>query len=351
MVLFKSYIKIADNTYQEHFGLDFEQFEAGQKFQHRPGITISQQDNADEALDTINNAQLHYDAFYASQTEWKKCLGVSTMTLQKIIGMASKTFARKYRITEFEDIAMTKPVFGGDTLYSESEITAVEDYDTKSGLVSVTTQGLNQNGDVVAIIKYKVIIYKQGEHPVEVKGNLERGGVENKKFCSHKEVQTGVYREIIGIYFEDLEPGEVYIHRPGKTFAPEENMTHVLRSIELSPQYSNWHYAEEFFDGKPMVAEPYLVGVLTALTTRTFDRVVANLGWNNIKLHQPVFTGDTLYATSTILDKRESKSRPEQGIMHVETSGFNQKNELVCSYERFFLIYKQGLGPYKAAGY
>lgn len=351
MVDFRSYVKIGTNTYQEHFGLDFEQFEVGQKFQHRPGLTISQQDNCEEALDTINNAQLHYDALYASKTEWKQCLGVSTMTLQKVIGMTSKTFARKKRIPVFEDIAMTHPVFGGDTLYAESEITGKEDHDNETGKINVTTKGINQNGETVAQIKYQLILYKTGKHPIEIKEKLNRTGVEHDKFSSHQEIAPGVFREKTGIYFEDLEPNETYIHRPGKTFTTTESAIHALRSIELSPQYSNCHYTDEYLEGKLLVTEPFLLGTITALTTRTFDRVVANLGWNNIQILEEVFAGDTIYATSTILDKRESRSRPTQGIMHVESQAHNQHRNLVCRYERFFLIYKKGLGPYEKAGY
>lgn len=353
MVNFKSYVKIAENHYREHFGLDFEQFEVGQLFHHRPGVTVSQQDNAEEALDTINNAQLHYDAHYASQTEWVKCLGVSTMTLQKVIGMTSKTFYRKLRIVEFTDIAMTHPVFGGDTLYAQSEIKKKENYSGSNevGLLTVVTKGINQKNDIVATIEYKILMYKSGKHPVEIKENLHRCGVENNKFSSHRLLDDGSFMEQIGIYFDELEPGEIYDHRPGKTFSEEENRLHALRSIALCPQYSDANYAKEYMQNKLVISEPYLVGTLTALTTRTFDRVVANLGWRNIQLVEPVYAGDTIYAVSKILDKRESKSRPTQGIMHVLSEAYNQNGKKVCSYERNFLIYKKGMGPYKKAGY
>lgn len=341
----------SDKHYREHFGLDFEQFEVGQHFQHRPGITISQQDNAEEALDTINNAQLHYDAHYASATEWKKCLGVSTMTLQKLIGMACKTFGRKKNISMFIDIAMTAPVFGGDTLYAESEILEKNDVDDELGELVVATSGINQKGDSVSLIKYKILIYKAGKHPLEIKDKLIRKGVEDEKFASHREISANVYREQIGIYYEDLLQGEIYEHRPAKTITFEENKIHANRSLELTPMYSNQHYCDVFHDGKVLVTESFLVGILTALTTRTFDRVVANLGWKDIIHKEPLFCGDTMYAESEILDKRESHSRPTQGIMHVETKGYNQDHKMVCSYKRVFLIYKKGQGPYEAANY
>jgi itaconyl-CoA hydratase len=344
MAEFRSYITISDRCYREHFGLNYNQFKAGQKFLHRPGLTVTQQDNKDEALDTINHAQLHYDQHYAEQTEWKQCLGVSTMTLQKVIGMTSKTFARKQRILCFDDISMTHPVFGGDTLYSESEILDTSDYpdDEKAGLLTVKTQGRNQHGDIVATVTYKMLVCKDA---------VNYDGVEDEKFASHSLCDDGSLMEQVGIYYEDLIPGETYEHRPGKTFSAEENRLHALRSLELGPQYSDAFYNERHHDSKTLINESFLVGVVTALSTRTFDRVVANLGWRNIQLPKPVYAGDTIYATSTILDKRESHSRPTQGIMHVKTEAYNQKNELVCSYERHFLIYKKGLGPYAAAGY
>ena len=72
MVTFSNYLKIGDNRYRENFGLSFDEFAVGQKFKHRPGVTLSQQDNKDEALATMNNAQLHYDACYAAKTEWQQ---------------------------------------------------------------------------------------------------------------------------------------------------------------------------------------------------------------------------------------------------------------------------------------
>jgi len=82
-------------------GFYFEHFEVGQVFHHRPGMTISQQDNVEETLDTLNQAMLHFDAHYASQTEWKKPLGVSTLTLQRLMGMTWKTFNKKMRICQY----------------------------------------------------------------------------------------------------------------------------------------------------------------------------------------------------------------------------------------------------------
>lgn len=80
-------------------------------------------------------------------------------------------------------------------------------------------------------------------------------------------------------------------------------------------------------------------------------KVVANLGWDKVKATAPVFDGDTLYAESTVLSKRESKSRPTQGIVTVETKGDNEDGAVVMTFERTMLIYKRGHSPEQAANY
>jgi len=80
-------------------------------------------------------------------------------------------------------------------------------------------------------------------------------------------------------------------------------------------------------------------------------KVVENLGWDKVKATHPVFAGDTLYAESTVLAKRESASRPTQGIVTVETRGINQDGKIVMTFERTMLIYKRGHSPEEAANY
>jgi itaconyl-CoA hydratase len=91
---------------------------------------------------------------------------------------------------------------------------------------------------------------------------------------------------------------------------------------------------------------------LTGMSVRTVSaKVVANLGWDKVKATAPVFAGDTLYAESTVLSKRESKSRPTQGIVTVETKGVNQDGTVVMTFERTMLIYRRGHSPEQAANY
>jgi len=351
---FFAYLETGPQRYREIFGLDFEDFKAGQIFHHRPGITLSQQDNKDEATETMNSAMLHYDANYASKTEWKNCLGVSTLTLQRVLGSTWKTFYKKSKIKIYHEIAMSHPVFDGVTLYARSTIKTINPTESKNlGEVEVITEAINQNNEVVSKIHYTILIYKRGQHPEDQARPVSFKPVSHEKFLAYHAAGSGdgELMEQSGLYFEDLEPGETYEHRPGKTFFEGENWQHAMRSLDWHPRHSDLEYVKKFHDGQLPISENYLLGVVTALTTRSFGRVVANLGWINLEVLTPVFVGDTIYIESKIKEKRLSNSRPAQGIMTADTTAYNQKGEKVLTYTRTFLIYKKGLGPYEAAGY
>jgi len=188
---FHAYIPTGEKRYRERFGLDFEQFVVGQKFQHRPGLTLSQQDSRDECLDTLNQQMLHFDEQFATHTEWKKCLMDSTLTTKVVIGMTWKTFAKRTKLLGFDEITLSKPVFGGDTIYAESEILEKVDWpeevqfqevgsaapmvprvlegsrpgqsDRRVGRLKVVTQGSNQRGEVVARLVYDLLLARAGQ--------------------------------------------------------------------------------------------------------------------------------------------------------------------------------------------
>lgn len=348
---FYAYTLIAKDRYRERFGLDFEEFAAGQRFRHRPGVTITQQDNLDEALDTLNAAMLHYDANYAARTTWKKPLMVSTITLQRMTGMSSKTFGRKREILGFKEIAMTAPVFGGDTLYAESEILAVEaGSDPDVGVVTVQCKGYNQEQHEVARIVYRVAVYRHGSHPDDIASPGER--MREARFSSHRQMEDGAWMEEVGLFFEDCRANETFVHWPRRTMLRDEGIEHAWRSLELAPQYHDLDWVQTRGNGEFRFTEPWIITAATAMTTRTFGRVVANLGWTDIEFHGKVAPGDTMESESTILDKRESKSRPNEGILSVETRTHNQRGEAVLSYRRNLLVYKRAAEtPYAAAGY
>ena len=312
-------------------------------------MTLSQQDNVDEALDTINAAMLHYDAHYAAQTSWKKPLMVSTITLQRAIGMGTKTFGRRSALLGFSEIALTKPVFGGDTLYADSEILKCETTDdADTGIIEVLTRAMLADGTEVARFTHRSTIFKRGRGP---DGDAPPP-VTEPRFAAWRKADDGAFVEQVGLFFEDFRPGETFVHYPRRSFYWDEAVEHAWRSLELAPRYHDLDWLSRHAGGRLQIGETFVITAATAPSTRTFGRVVANLGWYDIALPHPVYAGDTIEAESTVLDARSSKSRPNEGILGVETRAFNQHGTQVLSYRRNLLVYRRNAeSPYAKAGY
>jgi itaconyl-CoA hydratase len=133
-----------------------------------------------------------------------------------------------------------------------------------------------------------------------------------------------------------------YRHRPGRTLSEADNTWFTLLTMNTHPIHFDAEYAKRTEFGKPLVVSTLTLAVLVGMSVADTSRnAVANLGWKEIKLPKPVFAGDTLYAESTVLDKRESKSRPDEGIVTIRTLGRNQHGEVVCEFERTFLVMKR----------
>jgi itaconyl-CoA hydratase len=343
------YVQVGPKRYRERFGLRFEDLSEGMRIHHRPGIDVSQQDNREDAVDLINNAQLHFDSHYAAQTEWKKPLGVSTMTVQRLLGMSSRTWYARRRMLGIDSIAMTHPVFGGDTLYATSSVSGLKPgADPDVGEVSVTIEGSNQRNEVVSKIACRIEVYRRGCHPED---KPDEKLAEEERFKLYHKDQDGALTEQTGLDFEDLVPGETFVHWPGRTFDLAESRRHALRSLEINPRWSDEAYLRKYSGIETAVFEPLVIGAVTALSTRTMGKVVANLGWTQIELPRPVHPGETIYAESTIGKVRGSHSRPTQGIAEVETRAYVESGELVCRYQRALLVYRRNAGPFTAAGY
>lgn len=160
-----------------------------------------------------------------------------------------------------------------------------------------------------------------------------------------REVGPNRYREDIGRYFEDFEVGVIYEHRPGRTINEADNSWFTLLTMNTHPLHFDAEYAAHSEFGKPLVNSCLTLSMVAGMSVSdTSQKAIANLGWTDIKMPHPVFVGDTLYAESEVLDKRESKSRPTQGIVSVRTTGKNQDGTVVISYDRSFLVPKRGHG-------
>jgi itaconyl-CoA hydratase len=169
---------------------------------------------------------------------------------------------------------------------------------------------------------------------------------------AYKAIGECRYRETSGLYWEDFQPGDVFEHRPGRTVLDADNVWFTLLTMNTQQVHFDAAYAAQTEWRKLLVDSTFTLAVVTGMSVRTVSaKVVANLGWDKVKATHPVFAGDTLYAQSKVLSKRESKSRPTQGIVTVETRGVNQDGVEVMSFERTMLIYRRGHSPEEAANY
>ena len=159
----------------------------------------------------------------------------------------------------------------------------------------------------------------------------------------HKEVGPNRYRESFGRYFEDFEVGHVYEHRPGRTISEADNTWFTLLTMNKHPLHFDAEYAAKSEFGKPLVNSTFTLAVVAGMSVSdTSQKAIANLGWTDIKLSAPVFAGDTIYAESEVLDKRQSKSRPTQGVVNIRTIGKKADGTVFMSFERAMLIPKRG---------
>jgi itaconyl-CoA hydratase len=170
--LFAAFRPTGPDRIRELTGLPFEDFAPGQIFHHRPGITVTQQDNANEALATLNQAAVHYDEAYAAATEFGRPLVVSTITVQRAVGMGWKTFGRRRRILGFASIRLTAPIYGGDTLYCATKILDVRDdeADPDCGILACEASVTRSDGTVVAVVTYEQSIYRRERGPFAALG-------------------------------------------------------------------------------------------------------------------------------------------------------------------------------------
>jgi acyl dehydratase len=106
------------------------------------------------------------------------------------------------------------------------------------------------------------------------------------------------------------------------------------------------NYAAQTEFGKPLVDSTFTLALVTGQSVGDVSQnVFANLGWDEVRLPAPVFEGDTIYSTSEVLERRESKSRPNVGVLTVKTTGFNQEGTVVITFERTVMIYKRRHAP------
>ncbi|CAB3895485.1 MaoC family dehydratase [Achromobacter anxifer] len=146
-----------------------------------------------------------------------------------------------------------------------------------------------------------------------------------------------------GLYFEQFHVGQRFVHDVRRTVTETDNvlfttMTHNPAAIHLDAEYAK---TTEF--GRPLMNSAFTLGLMVGISVgdTTLGTTVGNLGWDEVRFPLPVFAGDTLRAESRVLELRDSKSRPANGIVIFEHLAYNQRNELVASCRRSALMLRQ----------
>jgi acyl dehydratase len=141
-----------------------------------------------------------------------------------------------------------------------------------------------------------------------------------------------------GRYYEEFDVGAVYKHWPGRTITEHDNTWFALLSMNQNPLFIDDHFAR----GPRPVIDTLIFSLAVGMSVRdTSGKTIANLGYDVVTFEQPLFAGDSLYAESEVLDKRESASKSDRGIVHIETRGFNQKGDRIVVLRRKFLAPKR----------
>ena len=149
-----------------------------------------------------------------------------------------------------------------------------------------------------------------------------------------------------GRFYEDFEVGDVYEHPLGRTVNDTDNSWFTLLTQNTAKVHFDRHYAAQTEFGQPLVNSCLTLALVTGQSvTDLSQNVMANLGWDEVRLPNPVFAGDTIYSRSEVLEKRESRSRPKVGVVTVETTGFKQDGTVVITFKRTLMVYKRGRAP------
>lgn len=145
-----------------------------------------------------------------------------------------------------------------------------------------------------------------------------------------------------GRFYEDFEVGDVYEHPLGRTLLAADNVWFSLLTMNSNPLHFDYNYCAKTEFGRPLVDSCLTLAIITGQSVVDLTQnAVANLAWDEVVIPHPVFDGDTIYSRSEVLEKRESNSRPNAGIVRVKTTGMNQNGVVVMQFKRTFLVYKK----------
>jgi itaconyl-CoA hydratase len=149
-----------------------------------------------------------------------------------------------------------------------------------------------------------------------------------------------------GRYFEDFEVGDIYRHRLGRTVTATDNIWFTLLTMNSNPIHFDHAVSAKSSFGKAIVGSTLTLALVTGQSVSDLSlNSMTNLGWDEVRLPNPLFEDETVYSQSEVLEKRESKSKPNVGIVTFKTQGYTQDGKVVIEFKRIVLVYKRGHMP------
>lgn len=152
-----------------------------------------------------------------------------------------------------------------------------------------------------------------------------------------------------GRFFDDFEVGDVYRTRTGRTVTQNDNIWFTLLTNNTNQIHFNEHYAAQTQFGRPLVNSALTLAIVTGLSVTDTSENGVNLGWDEVRIPNPLFEGETLYCESEVLNKRESRSNPQRGIVKFRSRGIKQDGTVVMEYTRDVMIWKRAHAPSTSA--
>lgn len=300
----------------------------GDRLRHARGRTITEQDNVLISLLTHNRNPVHVDAAHSAATDIGRRLVESVVTIGVAIGLSQPDVGSDGLVdVELRDVFHPAPVFAGDSLTADTEV--VELPWAPDGRLVLRTRAHNQRGDrVLSFLR----VLDAPRHD-RVPSPHPNGGPVQSNGNAVDEQQS------FGRYLEEFEVGAVYRHWPGRTITEFDDTWFSLMTMNQHPLHIDEAYASQTQHGQRLVNGLLVMATAVGMSVPAVSgKAIANLTYEEVRHDAPTFHGDTIYAETTVLDVRRSQSKPDRGIVHVETRVRNQREEQVMSLRRRVLV-------------
>ena len=341
-----------------YFGPFFEDFVVGSVVRHRPCRTVEFFDNVLWSSLTLDYTPLYLDREYASRTDFGGIVMNPRFLLSLVIGIATRdTSINTMAFLGIDYEKLVRPVYPGDTVCVESEV--VDKRESRSrpnvGIVTWVHRAYNQRSELVYEVRRSNLVYKRDASPwLKFLRNGPISKVEIKPVTGSRPIDYSLispaqlgHEPWLGRFLEDFRPGEVIVHRLGRTVYEFDN---VLSTV-LSMNTATLHFDEEYMlyhdYGKPVVQGPFIVGLACGLSSMDLTmNIAADLGITELRLKVPVFHGDTLHAVSEVLGV-EGGNDQRFGVVTVRTRLYKgMMRAEVAEVVRKIAIYRREHSPW-----